>query len=247
MARRIRARRAAAKCADRDSDCRLTALALQRLPAGCGTVLEIGCGTGRQTLDLAMHWPQTRFCGVDISSGNIAAAREAIAQAQLTDRVAAIQADYMAFEGGPFDCILADSALHFFDAPPETIFARIAAQLRPGGTLLINATYRCPSNILVRAVRTAYRLLPSVPWTGWRFGRPSACSGDTSPTRPCKAGSPTCASCPRSPCTRGCCGGWKRAMAWPASTRKSSRSSSAKAGTRDSCSPKGRPSVAFHK
>ena len=147
-------------CADKDSDCRLTALALQRLPEGCDAVLEIGCGTGRQTLDLAAHWPQTRFCGVDISSCNIAAANAAIARAQLADRVAVVQADYMTFDGGPFDCILADSALHFFDAPPEAIFARIAAQLRPGGILLINATYRCPSNTLVRAVRTGYRLLP---------------------------------------------------------------------------------------
>jgi SAM-dependent methyltransferase len=52
------------------------------------TVLDIGCGDGRTTLELARHFPGTGFHGIDFSSSMIDAARaNLVAQPDLEDRV----------------------------------------------------------------------------------------------------------------------------------------------------------------
>jgi len=57
------------------------------LPRGA-TVLDIGCGDGRTTLELAKHFPGIRFHGVDFSSSMIEAALSNLsAESELRDRV----------------------------------------------------------------------------------------------------------------------------------------------------------------
>lgn len=66
-------------------------------PAG-GTVLEIGCGTGRNLIAAARAWPEARFYGVDISSAMLETARVKVARAGLSDRIVLAQGDATAFD-----------------------------------------------------------------------------------------------------------------------------------------------------
>jgi S-adenosylmethionine-diacylgycerolhomoserine-N-methlytransferase len=63
-----------------------------------GTVLEIGCGTGRNLLASARRYPSARHFGLDVSSAMLGTARKNIEGAALTGRVLLAQADATAFE-----------------------------------------------------------------------------------------------------------------------------------------------------
>lgn len=66
-------------------------------PAG-GSVLEIGCGTGRNLICAARRWPDARFHGIDISEAMLETARANVARAGLSDRIAFAQGDATAFD-----------------------------------------------------------------------------------------------------------------------------------------------------
>ncbi|MEJ6784320.1 class I SAM-dependent methyltransferase [Aminobacter sp. Piv2-1] len=66
-------------------------------PAG-GTVLELGCGTGRNLILAARRFPDAHFYGLDISAEMLATARASIARAGLSDRITLAQADATAFD-----------------------------------------------------------------------------------------------------------------------------------------------------
>ena len=68
------------------------------VPPTGGTVLEIGCGTGRNLIAAARHWPEARFYGLDISEAMLATARAQIARAGLSDRITLGQGDATAFD-----------------------------------------------------------------------------------------------------------------------------------------------------
>lgn len=70
------------------------------LPEG-GTVLEIGCGTGRNLIAVARRWPKARVHGVDISEEMLKTARAAIAAAGLADRVSVAHADAVTLDPAP--------------------------------------------------------------------------------------------------------------------------------------------------
>lgn len=66
-------------------------------PAG-GTVLEIGCGTGRNLIAAARAWPDARFFGIDISQAMLETARAKVAAAGLSSRITLAQGDATAFD-----------------------------------------------------------------------------------------------------------------------------------------------------
>ncbi len=66
-------------------------------PAG-GTVLEVGCGTGRNLIVAARRWPGVRFYGFDISPAMLETARAKVARAGLSDRIILTQGDATAFD-----------------------------------------------------------------------------------------------------------------------------------------------------
>ncbi len=65
-------------------------------PAG-GTVLEIGCGTGRNLIAAARAWPEARFFGIDISEAMLETARAKVAAAGLSGKIVLAQGDATAF------------------------------------------------------------------------------------------------------------------------------------------------------
>ncbi len=58
-----------------------------------GRVLEIGCGTGRNLIEIARRHPTTRLYGIDISTEMLATARAAIGRAGLAERITLAEAD----------------------------------------------------------------------------------------------------------------------------------------------------------
>lgn len=67
-------------------------------PPPGGSVLEVGCGTGRNLILAARRWPEARLFGFDISEAMLETARANIAKAGLQDRITVAQADATAFD-----------------------------------------------------------------------------------------------------------------------------------------------------
>jgi S-adenosylmethionine-diacylgycerolhomoserine-N-methlytransferase len=62
------------------------------VPQG-GSVLEIGCGTGRNLIAAARRYPKAKLFGLDISEAMLITARSNIARAGLGDRITLRRAD----------------------------------------------------------------------------------------------------------------------------------------------------------
>jgi S-adenosylmethionine-diacylgycerolhomoserine-N-methlytransferase len=67
------------------------------VPAG-GTVLEVGCGTGRNLIAVARRYPTAGLFGLDISEEMLTTARAKVAAAGLSDRITLRQADATDFD-----------------------------------------------------------------------------------------------------------------------------------------------------
>lgn len=108
-------------------------------PAG-GTVLEIGCGTGRNLIAAARAWPEARFYGIDISAAMLDTARAKIAGAGLADRIVLAQGDATAFDAtalfgvAAFDRIFQSYTLSMIP-DWQGAMREGAAKLAPGGRL----------------------------------------------------------------------------------------------------------------
>ncbi|MFC3073368.1 class I SAM-dependent methyltransferase [Shinella pollutisoli] len=110
-----------------------------RPPPG-GTVLEIGCGTGRNLVKAAGLYPQARLYGVDISAEMLAAAGSAVARAELQGRVRLALADAVTFDPqkafghGSYDRIFISYAVSMIPQWQRAM-AQAARCLAPGGEL----------------------------------------------------------------------------------------------------------------
>ena len=72
------------------------------LNAGPDThVLEVGCGTGRNLVAAARRWPEADFTGLDISSAMLNTAHRSVERADLSSRIALVEADACDFTSNP--------------------------------------------------------------------------------------------------------------------------------------------------
>jgi len=110
-------------------------------PAG-GSVLEIGCGTGRNLIRIAQHYPDCACCGLDVSSAMLATAQGSVAKAGLERRIGLAQADATGFEPqalfgrAGFDRIVISYALSMIP-PWQGVVTEALRRLAPGGSLHI--------------------------------------------------------------------------------------------------------------
>jgi malonyl-CoA O-methyltransferase len=95
-------------------------------------VLEIGCGTGHLTGELARRLPAAEFCVSDIAPAMVAACRARLPGC----RYLVMDGERPALVGG-FDLVCANLAAQWFRDLPGTL-ARLTALLAPGGLLAIS-------------------------------------------------------------------------------------------------------------
>jgi len=102
----------------------------------CQRVLDIGCGCGETSFDLARRVGDTgSVLGVDISTLLIEAARRAAQQSAVSNvRFEEADAQTYSFQRGSFDLAFSRFGIMFFE-DPDFAFRNIHAALRPGGGL----------------------------------------------------------------------------------------------------------------
>jgi S-adenosylmethionine-diacylgycerolhomoserine-N-methlytransferase len=107
-------------------------------PAG-SSVLELGCGTGRNLITAAKRYPKARFYGVDISPEMLATAGRHVARADLDDRIHLAQGDATRFDPAMFGLQRFERVFFSYSLsmiPPwRQALAHGAALVAPGGRL----------------------------------------------------------------------------------------------------------------
>ena len=110
----------------------------ERLDAG-GSLLEVGCGTGRHLLQLTRAFPRARCVGVDIDPTGMKAAKEAIEKAGVADRVDLVEGEVgTAVPEASVDAVVMIEVLH--EIAPEIrqqVIDDCYRALRSDGWLLI--------------------------------------------------------------------------------------------------------------
>lgn len=111
-----------------------------QLPSGA-QVLEIGCGAGHLTVELARRGLQ--IDAVDASQAMVDATAGRVAQAGLAGNVTVGPADVHAlpFDAGRFDLVVAVGVIPWLHSPGDAV-REMARVLRPGGQMILTADNR---------------------------------------------------------------------------------------------------------
>ncbi|MBA2946053.1 L-histidine N(alpha)-methyltransferase [Streptomyces himalayensis] len=106
-------------------------------PAG-SRVLEVGCGTGAQTVHLAAGSPGAHFVAVDVSDASLAQARARVAARAPWARVDWVRADLhdLPFADAEFDHVFVCFVLEHLPDPARAL-AGLRRVLRLGGTVTV--------------------------------------------------------------------------------------------------------------
>jgi S-adenosylmethionine-diacylgycerolhomoserine-N-methlytransferase len=107
-----------------------------------GSVLEIGCGTGRNLVKLAQIYPTAHCFGLDVSTEMLDTACKSISRASLQSRIRLARADATSFDPvqlfseAAFDRIMVSYALSMIPAWTD-VLQHAVHLLAPGGSLHI--------------------------------------------------------------------------------------------------------------
>jgi S-adenosylmethionine-diacylgycerolhomoserine-N-methlytransferase len=105
-----------------------------------GTVLELGCGTGRNIVLAARRYPAARFFGLDISAAMLDTAASKLARESIAERAVLAQGDATDFDalklfgGQRFDRVFISYSLSMIPGWEKTIELALQS-LAPGGSL----------------------------------------------------------------------------------------------------------------
>ena len=109
-------------------------------PENGATVLEIGCGTGRNLIRAAQLYPKALFHGIDISGSMLETAGASVAAAGLQGRIRLAHADAARFDPGrvfgrqSFDRIFISYAVSMIPGW-QSVMSEALSHLAPGGEL----------------------------------------------------------------------------------------------------------------
>lgn len=117
-------------------------LIAQLAPKAGATVLEVGCGTGRNLVHAAKRYPAASFYGIDVSTEMLTTATSSIARHRMTGRVRVAHGDATNFDASrlfgiaAFDHIMISYSLSMI---PEwqAVLDHAVTRLAPGGRLHI--------------------------------------------------------------------------------------------------------------
>src|SRR5215207_8995048 len=126
-------------------------------------VLDIGCGTGRSTIEAARFVGDGSALGVDLSGAMLACARQQAA-AEGVGNATFLQADAQicAFEQGAFDVAISETGAMFF-GDPVAAFTNIGSALGRHGRLALLAWRELQRNEWLVAIRGAVALGRKLP------------------------------------------------------------------------------------
>lgn len=111
-------------------------------PPPGGTVLEVGCGTGRNLVQAAKRYPNAQFFGLDISDEMLKSAAATIAKHKLSHQIALARADATDFSPedlfgrAHFDRVFISYAVSMIPPWRQAIAAGLKA-VAPGGHLSV--------------------------------------------------------------------------------------------------------------
>jgi trans-aconitate 2-methyltransferase len=100
-----------------------------------GRILDLGCGSGLSTLELARAFPGAEIVGVDVSADMLAAAAKRLPGASF------VQGDAGGFDSAGFDLVFANAVFHWVPRHLAAI-SRLARALPQGGVL----AFQMPDN-----------------------------------------------------------------------------------------------------
>jgi len=113
-------------------------------------VLDVGCGDGALLRYLASAFPSATLVGIDLAAAG-----------ETRDRISVTRGDYLTLDAGAFDLIVASSSLQGITTTTDSLAAKLARDLAPGGRLIHVTPYRCPYNSALNMLRHALRLVRS--------------------------------------------------------------------------------------
>jgi demethylmenaquinone methyltransferase/2-methoxy-6-polyprenyl-1,4-benzoquinol methylase len=117
-------------------DPRWRSFLVSRIPADALRVLDVATGTAAVAIELARAEAGRTVVGVDQSDEMLAAGRERVARAGLTERIDLREgrAETLPIDGGEFDALTFTYLLRYVDDPAATMRG-LAEAVRPGGTV----------------------------------------------------------------------------------------------------------------
>jgi ubiquinone/menaquinone biosynthesis C-methylase UbiE len=117
------------------------------------TVVDLGCGPGDLTIQLAQALPGMSFTAVDGSAPMIALARAAVTRAKLDGRVTLVQERLQALPlpAGTFDAVLSKDLLHHLP-DPAVLWSTVARLGRPGAHVCVMDLVRPDTPERARAI-----------------------------------------------------------------------------------------------
>ncbi len=125
---------------------------------GAEHVLDVGCGDGKVTAEIARMLPRGRVLGVDASADMIAFARRTFPAGQTPNLDFQLcDARTLGTVAGPFDLVFSNAALHWVD-DHEAVLHGAARVLRPGGRLVISCGGKGNAHDVFLALRPELRL-----------------------------------------------------------------------------------------
>jgi S-adenosylmethionine-diacylgycerolhomoserine-N-methlytransferase len=109
-------------------------------PSAGESVLEIGCGTGRNLVQAAQLYPEAQFFGIDVSTEMLTSAISAVSRRDMTRRIRVAHGDGTAFDPqtlfgiASFDHVMISYSLSMIPEWRRVLQAAIS-RLAPGGRL----------------------------------------------------------------------------------------------------------------
>src|SRR3984957_10161653 len=136
--------------------------------AGDEKIIDLGCGSGENTLELARRSPHGAALGVDGSPAMIEAARKLLDadMAEFKRRVSFELVDVPEFRADRAYSLIFSNATFQWIPDHRALFASCFEALRPGGTLVV----QMPANETETAKREIGRLRGAGPWNTIMLG-----------------------------------------------------------------------------
>jgi demethylmenaquinone methyltransferase / 2-methoxy-6-polyprenyl-1,4-benzoquinol methylase len=162
-------------------DPRWRSFLVSRIPPEAARVLDVASGTAAVAIELVRTSPARTVVGVDQSPEMLAAGRERVAHAGLSERIELreARAESLPFRDGEFDAVSFTYLLRYVDDVPATL-RELARVVRPGGTVamlefgLPRGVWRPLWELYVRVGLPAAGAVVSPSWGGvGRFLGPS--------------------------------------------------------------------------